>query len=354
MKIFSISNIKKIDKQNMLEILLDFPQQCKVAIQIAKNLEVFSLKKDFNKIVFIGMGGSAIAGDLIRSYLYSEIRIPILVLREYDVAGFLDKESLVFACSYSGNTEETISFYQQAKEKFSTIIGISSGGRLKELCFQDKNLFIEIPKGLPPRCALGYLGLIPLKILEKLGLITDREEHYKELILILEGLKRRLSPTTPKLQNPAKYIASKLYNKLPIIYSSSLHFDVVVNRFRTQLNENAKILAWSNTFPELNHNEIEGFSFNNLKRLFKNLVVIFLNDKGMHPQVKKRISITSDIIKDIGIDILGVSSEGNFLLTRIFSLIYILDFASFYLALLYKTDPTPVERIGYLKQRLKE
>jgi len=352
MRSLSYKNIISIDKENMLQHLLDFPSQCKMAFEIANEVELFSLKKDFDKIVFLGMGGSAIAGDLVRAYLYKEIDIPILVLRDYDIPAYLDQNTLVFVSSFSGNTEETISSYQQAKQKKASFILISSGGRLKELSLNDKNIFIQIPSGLPPRCALGYLGIIPLRILERLGLVRDHQEEYHELNYVLEDLKNRLNPKVAKLDNLAKYIALKLYNKLPILYTSSLNFDVVAKRFQNQLNENAKILALSNCFPEMNHNEIEGYF--NLKKLFKHLVVLFLKDNEFHPQVKKRIEITSQIIKEKGIPVLEINSYGKYLLSRIFSLIYIGDFISYYLAILYNTDPTPVKVISFLKQKLKE
>jgi glucose/mannose-6-phosphate isomerase len=348
----NLKNIHRIDRENMLENLLDFPLQCQMALGIADQIE-FNLKRKFNKVIFSGMGGSAIGGDLVRSYLYKELDLPIMVFREYNLPASLDRESLVFICSYSGNTEETLSSYAEAKQKDATIIAISSGGKLKDLCFNNKDIFIQIPSGLPPRCALGYLSLIPLRILERIGIIKERQDEYKELILVLDDLKKNhLNPSVAKQENIAKYLALKIYNKLAILYSPSLYFDVVAARFRAQLNENAKTLAISNLLPEMNHNEIEGYL--NLKRLFKHLVVIFLKDDKIHPQVKKRIEITSQIIKEKGISVFEVNAKGVYLLARIFSLIYIADFISFYLAILYNIDPTPVKVISTLKQRLKE
>jgi glucose/mannose-6-phosphate isomerase len=354
MRGLNLKDIRKIDKKDMLGFLMDFPQQCEMALEIANQVEFFFTERDFNKIIFAGMGGSAIGADLIRSYLYENLDLPVMVFREYNLPAFIDKRSLVFISSYSGNTEESLSCYQQAKERKFTLIAISSGGKLKELCLKDKNTFIQIPSGFPPRCALGYLSLIPLRVLERMGIIKlSMEKEYREMISVLNELKSKsLNPHIAKEKNPAKYLALKIFNKIPLLYTSSLHFDVVAVRFRAQLNENAKTLALSNLLPEMNHNEIEGFK--NIKKLIKYLVAIFLIDSGIHPHVQKRIEITQSLIKDCGIPVFEIHSRGDYLLSRLFSLIYTVDFVSFYLAILYNTDPTPVEKISLLKEKLKE
>jgi len=347
----SLANIKKLDKSNMLNLLLDFPLQCRQAYDIAKASRLLLKSEDFTKIVFAGLGGSAIGADLVRSYLYFETKIPISVCREYELPAYVDNSTLVFISSYSGNTEETLSAYQQAKEKGASLILISSDGALKEYAGKDNFTFIEIPRGLPPRCALGYLSIIPLAVLNKLNLVLDIAPAISEMVEVLEELKNKnLNAAIGQKDNIAKYVSDKLFNKLAVIYSSSIHFDTVVTRLRGQLNENSKSLALTHVFPEMNHNEIVGWQ--NPKKLFKNFVVLMLRDKDMHPRVTKRMDITGDILKDEGVLVLEIWSRGESLLSRIFSLIYIGDFISFYLAILYGIDPTPVERITYLKNKL--
>ncbi|MBI4972664.1 MAG: bifunctional phosphoglucose/phosphomannose isomerase [Candidatus Omnitrophica bacterium] len=348
---FNLESIKKIDKSNMLSLLMDFPQQCRYAVQIAEKAEISCEKKDFAKIVFAGLGGSAIGADLVRSYLYFESKLPIAVIREYDLPGYVDRATLVFISSYSGNTEETLSAYKFAKEKAATIIAISSGGTLKEYAQNDNITFIEIPKGLPPRSALGYLSITPLIVLSRLGLIKDVRPEINQTIEVLEDLKNKsLNAHIAQKDNIAKYLASKIWNKFTVFYSASVHFDVVATRFRGQLAENSKALASSHVFPEMNHNEIVGWQ--NPKKLFKHFVVLMLRDKGMHPRVIKRMDTTREILKEEGVNVLEIYARGENLLSRIFSLIYIGDFVSFYLAILYGIDPTPVERVTYLKNEL--
>jgi glucose/mannose-6-phosphate isomerase len=335
----------------MLELLLDFPDQCRYACGIARDAKIAFEKQDFKNIVFAGLGGSAIGTDLVKSYLYFESKLPIAVAREYELPAYVDSSTLAFISSYSGNTEETLSAYSQAKEKGAYIIVFSSGGKLKECASKDKITFIEIPKGLPPRAALGYSSIVPLCILARLGLIKGIDASINEMIKTLEELRdKSLKATIGKQDNIAKYFAERLFNKLTFIYSSSVHFDAVATRFRGQLSENSKTLALTHVFPEMSHNEIVGWE--NPKKLFKNFVVIMLRDKYMHARVAMRMDITKEVIQKEGVTVLEIWSRGKDLLSRMFSLIYIGDFISFYLAILYGIDPTPVDKVNYLKLKL--
>lgn len=350
-KALNLESIKKIDKSDMLGLMLDFPLQCKVSLDIAGRAKILFEKRDFTKIVFVGMGGSAIGADLVRSYLYSESKIPVLVCREYELPAYVDSLTLVFVSSYSGNTEETLSAYIDARQKNACIVAISCGGKLKEYAKNDNNTFIEIPSNLPPRTAFGYLSIIPLCIFAKLGLIGEVNSSINQMVKILEDLKNKnLSPRITQKDNLAKFIASKLFNKFAVIYSGSMYFDVCAIRLRSQLNENSKVLASSHLFPEMNHNEIMGWQ--NPKKLFKDFVVLMLRDKHMHQRIAKRMDVTKDILKKEGVGVFEIWSKGENLLSRIFSLIYIGDFISFYLAILYGIDPAPVDRVTYLKNQL--
>ena len=349
----NLKSIKAIDKSDMLGLLLDFPLQCKAAQDIAARAEIKLEKKDFQKIVFVGLGASAAGGDLIRSYLYLENSRVITVFREYVLPSFVNAESLTFTLSYSGNTSETISAYAQAKQNGASVIAISSGGKLKEQALRDNVSFVEIPAGLPPRFALGYLSIVPLCILARLGLIDPVDADIKETIALLETLKNQsLAPHIATKDNVAKQAAQRLRNKFAVIYSSSVHFDICARRLRSQLAENAKTLSSTQVFPDINHNEIEGWR--NPAKILKNFLVLLLRDDTMHPRVMKSMDITRQIIGREDFPTLEIYSRGKGLLSRIFSLIYIGDFISFYLAILYSIDPMPIKRIDYIKQKLTE
>ncbi len=344
------SDIKRIDGSNMFEVLADFSQQVREASDIGGAV---SLTEDYTKIrnvVICGMGGSAIGGDLLRSILQYEIKIPVYINRNYLLPVFVGEDTLVIASSYSGNTEETLSAYEEAKDRGCSIICISSGGKLSLLAENERKLLIKIPRGYQPRCALAF-SFFPLYILmNKLGFVSEKSAEINSVISRMK--KRSAEYNLPNEDNPALKIAYHLQGKYPLIYSSSDLLDVVNLRWRTQINENAKSLAFGNFLPEMNHNEILGWQEN--PALLKKFVLISLEDKLDHPQIKKRQEIMFGLISPMADMLVQAEGEGENLLERVFDLIHLGDWVSFYLAMLYKVDPTPVERINYLKSKLAE
>ncbi len=348
----SIESIRSLDKSNMLNLLLDFPQQLLDAAKIGNSTTFLKdSMKGFNDIVFSGVGGSAIGADLIRSYLGEECKVPIIVNRDYSLPTFVDNDTLLIISSYSGNTEETLSAYGEGVRRGSRIVAITSNGELKRLAEKDGFLCITVPQGLPPRCALGYSSIPIIILFSKLGLISNKSNEIEETARVLNRLnKTTLSPQVGEDRNIAKKIASLLFDKYAVIYGANRHTDVVATRWRGQLAENAKTISSSHLFPEMNHNEIVGWR--NPRDLMEDLVAIILKDSGDHPRTKKRMEITKLLIEKEGVKVIEVCSQEKRLLARIFSLIYIGDFVSFYLAILNNVDPTPVDVVQYLKKEL--
>lgn len=344
--------IEKYDRSGMLKVLESFPEQCRQAKEIGSSFSVpDSFRIGYENIICTGLGGSAIGADIVRSYLAGEIKIPIIVNRNYTLPHFTGEDALVVASSYSGNTEETLSAYRDAKNKRSRIIAITSGGELQRMAEQDGNPCIIIPKGLQPRCAVGYSSIILLMLISKIGLAGDKSKDIDESAAVIEFLKNNKTGHEVRSDNNiAKDIANHIYLKYPVIYGGQDNIDAVLTRWRGQLAENSKTLASTHTFPEMNHNEIVGWE--HPSKILKNFVAIILRDKGDHLRISRRIEITEDILKKSGIKVIEVESVGKSLLARIFSLIYIGDFVSYYLAILNGVDPTPVDRIGYLKEQL--
>jgi len=343
--------IKDMDKSNMLDLLLGLDKQCREAKDIGIDFKPAGISSaGVKNIVFTGLGGSAIGADLIRSYTAGEISVPIIVNRDYTIPNFVDKDTLLFASSYSGNTEETLSAYQIAKKKKTRMIAISSDGKLRESANRDGIPFIGIPTGIPPRCALGYSFIPPLRTLDKLGFIGSKEQEIDEAIEVLGKLKNELGPGNGPDSNTAKNVALMLKGKFPIIYGANTHFDIAVTRMRGELAENSKQLASSHVFPEMNHNEIVGWDFP--VELMKEFVVVFLRDGADHKRVAMRMDITKDILIRKGVKVIEIHSRGKGLLSRIMSLVLIGDMTSFYLAILNGIDPTPVDRITFLKKEL--
>ena len=344
--------IQNIDKDNMFDVLINFHNQIKDALEVSGKYDLSKFDKSgLQNIIITGLGGSAIGGDLIRSYTNYEIKYPVSVNRNYTLPAFANKNTLVIVCSYSGNTEETVSVYKEALIKKCRIICLTSGGTVEKMAKANKNLYIKLPGGLQPRCALGYSFFSLITIFIKLGFISERSREIGNIIKLIE--KSSAVYSNLKIEkNSAIKIATAIKGKLPIIYSSTDTLDVVNLRWRGQFSENAKILAYGNFYPEMNHNELVGWNLN--KEILKKTVVIFLKDKDDNERIKLRMKITKDIIKNYCDNMLFLESNANSKLERIFDLIYLGDWVSYYLAILNNTDPTPVEAIEKLKVKLNK
>jgi len=346
----NIRDVRKIDKQGMYDLIYNFPQQLAEGIHLGLIADLKSAKFTPDNIILAGMGGSAIGGDLVRSYLAFELKVPFLVCRNYLLPKFINNRSLVLVSSYSGNTEETLSAYQEAKRRKARIISISSGGKLLEKCKKDGFPFIIIPKGFQPRAALGYSFTPILVTLSRLGIISDKMGELEKTSKFLEERRIEYALDRKSSQNQAKSLALSLYRKIPIIYSSADYFDAVGYRWKGQFCENSKNLSFNNYFPEFNHNELVGWRV--LGQFRDKLVVVVLKDKEDHPRIQRRMQIVKEIIQKEKVKVIEIKSQGEDLLSRIFSLIQLGDFTSFYLAILNQVDPSPVKVIDYLKKKL--
>lgn len=348
----NVKLLKKYDLSDMLKLIESFPVQVREAADIGSKFTLpDAYKREYANIVCAGLGGSAIGADIMRSYVADEARTPISVCRNYTLANYVGKGSLVIVSSYSGNTEETISAYKDAKGRGAKIIVMTSGGQIRDMAKADGNACLIIPSGLPPRCALGYSFFPLLALMSKIGVITDKSKEIEETITVLEGLRdKKIGAVVAESRNMAKKLASDLHEKYGIIYGGQDHIDCVVTRWRGQIAENSKALASSHVFPEMNHNEIVGWE--NPKAMLKKFVVVILRDRSDYTRTAKRMDISKVIMKKKAAKVVEVESVGESLLARIFSLIYMGDFVSYYLAILNKRDPTPVESVTYLKNEL--
>jgi len=320
-----------LDSQNMLQIIKDFPMQCREALSLPREI---SVSGQVDNIVVTGMGGSAIGGDLLKTYL-SDINIPVYVNRDYKLPRFVNEHSLVFAVSYSGNTEETLSSFNDAKARNAKIIGITSGGKLADEC---ENV-VTVPSGLQPRAALGYLFFPMLGVLHNTNIIRIKNDELNEMMDILKK--------TDSFNGLGEELSKKLKEKIPLIYASEA-LGAIALRWKTQINENAKMPAFYNVFSEMNHNEIAGY-----KGIDRKFAVVMIRDRYDHERIKKRMDICRDIM-EVNVDVEEVETQGEGLLARMFSAIYLGDYVSYYMALWNRVDPSPVEIIEDMKKRLVE
>jgi len=340
----------KTDSKGMFQSLATLAGQCTTACwDLSRDIPLPAVEAISN-VVVTGLGGSAIGGDLLRVFCSGRCPVPVLVNRDYTMPEFVGKDTLVFAVSYSGNTEETLSAYEDARHRGATIIAITTGGKLMEMAGRDGFTAIPVPAGISPRSASGFLFIPTLRIMERLGFLTGIEDEVKMLVDKLKMLYDHLRPEVPVEKNSAKQMALKLFNRIPVIWGSSGTTEVVAQRWKGQINENAKAPAYWSIFPELNHNELVGFRFP--ESLLKSLHVVILRDDSDHPRVQRRIEITKNVISKAVAGITDVRASGGGPLSRTYSLIYSGDYTSLYLAYLYGIDPGPVEVIDYLKNEL--
>ena len=295
----------------------------------------------------MGMGGSAIGGDLISGYAKSKALIPIVLNRDYTIPAWVNARTLVIVLSYSGNTEETLSAYKLAKKAGATCIVISSGGTLSDLALKHEDSLLSLPVGLAPRAAIAFLTIPILVILNRLEIMPNRHNELSDLIKTLQKLIDEIEPNVPLADNPAKSIAMSLHNKLPVIWGGTGTTDVVARRWQCQINENAKSAAITSVLPEANHNEISGRTA--LADMRKDWVVVALRDLSDNTKVQKRFEISKDIWQGEVDKILEVWGHGLSPLARLFYLILLGDYISIYLAILYGEDPAPIDIIEKLK-----
>lgn len=343
----SFKDLLRYDKSGMLDRLSQFPGQCEEAFslgeapQIPADLE----KASYTRVVTTGMGGSGITGFLLKRFL----DIPVLINRGYRLPHYLTGKDLLIAISYSGNTEETLSALEEGLEKGMKTLLISSDGKFSQIAEAKGLPIIQIPKGLQPRAATGYLFLPLLKILSRMGLTQLDGACVDDLLNTLQDLSSKLNKSIPEGENRAKDLARKLLGRVPLIYGTNGNTEVVANRWKTQFNENSKQPAFWNVIPELNHNELVGFTSQDL---FPHCRVVFLKNSYDLERNQKRITIMKSLFADYGVGFEEIEAEGNNELSQILAHIYMGDFVSVYLALLNKVDPTPVEIIEDFKKQM--
>lgn len=349
MKKLNINEISKFDAEGMLQRILKMPQQLRHAYELSAATEIKIDRSKVHNICIAGMGGSAIGGDIAAVSAAPTHSLPIVVNRHYRLPAFVDEHSLVIVSSYSGETEETLSALQDAVERNAQIICVSSGGRLSEQARDLNATLFAIPGGSPPRAALAYLTVPILFCLQFMKMIEELESGIEETVTLLHHLSKEVHPDVE--ENAAKTMSRSLQNTIPLIYSGSDGMQAVAVRWKGQLSENSKVLAFCSFFPELNHNEIMGWSEQVRQSHFQ---VVYLRDRDDHPRIQKRMAITQQLLREKGKSVLELKSREGSRLARLFSLIFMGDMVSLYLAILNEVDPTAIDNINFLKQELSK
>lgn len=341
----------RIDRSDMMCLVDSFPYMMEDALFISRSHNV-KINNSFNSIIIAGMGGSAMAGDIVQSVFYDRFLCSVQVVRGYSLPKNAGKRSLVFILSYSGNTEETLSVFRQALSKKCQVVTITSGGQIGDISRTKRIRSVSIPKGLPPRSALPYMLVPMLHILDEAagfkGLV--RESQRAASLLKRAQLSYRMG--YPLNKNQAKKIAVSLKDNIPLVFGSYMGTGSASYRWKTQLSENSKITALNNVFPELNHNELVNLGLKSNKKF--RFSALFLRDKTDNKRVQLRFEITKGLLTKGACPVTEIWASGSSKLEKILSLVYLGDYVSVYLALLSGVDPTPVDAIEDLKKALSK
>jgi glucose/mannose-6-phosphate isomerase len=326
--------------QLMNNLILDFSNHLKTALAIASKVDLERPEVDFKNVLILGMGGSGIGGVLVKNWIADDISIPIQVANDYQIPAYVDQDTLVIASSYSGNTEETLMALNEALERNVSVIGITSGGKLEKLCNENGFPVFVVPGGNPPRASLGYSLATLCAVFEKLELVTNR---YTAMIeQAAASIQNQLSDIQIQADNLAKF----LLNRTPIFYATP-HMEGLAIRGRQQINENSKGLAWHHLVPEMNHNELLGWTGGNA-----DFAPVFLLSQHEFNRNLRRIELTKEEINERGSSSMTFVGKGDSLVEETIYLMHILDWASLYLADLNGQDPVAIPVIDKLKAAL--
>ncbi len=354
----SIEEIQKYDSADMFFVLKSFPEQLAKAVEIAKDFKGFpSAKPASQDIVVIGMGGSAIGGDLLRNFMsYSDIKnkVKVTVCRDYEIPHFVDDKTNIICSSYSGNTEETISAAKAALQITKRIVCITTGGELLEFAKANELPFVLIPGGLQPRCAVGYSIIPMLFTVINSGFVTKAEA--KKAINSIDSalaMSKELSEDFSQHNEPniATTIADMLKNSIPLIYSSDKFYAANL-RWRCQIQENCKSIVFGNVLPEMNHNEINSFDLP--ADLIERISMVIFNDESDHPRTKIRFEAVKEVLEEKVETIIEITASSDDYFTKVIEYLYLGDWVSYYMAILQEIDPTPIPLINKLKAILAD
>lgn len=346
------TRFSELDPSGMLERIGELPQQCRTAWAITRALELPPGYNTVRHVVVLGMGGSAIGGALLQGLVAGECAVPITIVRDYTLPAFVrGPDYLVAGCSYSGNTEETLLALGEALGRGVRPVAVTTDGKLAALAQERGIPLVRFEYQSQPRAALGYSFILLLGLFCRLGLVRDYSADLGEAIRVMEAWRAEIGPQAPTAHNAAKSLAGQLKDRLPVVYGAEF-LAAVANRWKTQFNENSKHWACFEVLPELNHNAVVGLGLPQAVR--EQVVVLMLRSNLDSPRVQVRWDVTRELLQRERVANETLQGRGESALAHMLSLIHFNDYVSFYLAMLNGVDPTPVETIAFLKQRLAE
>jgi len=343
----TVERIRKGDPEGMLDRIKELPKQVRDAWAISQKAQVPPAFGDVRSIVVAGMGGSAIGGDLAAALVAGELTVPMSVHRDYGLPAYAGRDSLVIASSYSGNTEETLSSFEEARKRGAKVIAITTGGRLAELATAAGFPLVTFSYAARPRATLGYSLTLVLGVLSRMGLVRDLASDVETALADIAKLQERVHEGART--NDAKKLAAALAGKVVFVYGAGA-MGVMARRVKGQWNENAKNWAAFDVLPELDHNAVVGFPQPPIaKQALAVLILRSSHDLGRH---RVRWEVTKELLDQAGIEHHSVELPGATALSEVLQMTYFSDHVSFYVALLNGADPSPNRSIDFLKDRL--
>jgi glucose/mannose-6-phosphate isomerase len=337
--------IERIDRHETRRILTDFPLQCRRARELRVVPAPTSGRPRL--IVVAGMGGSASGGDMLAACGADTLGVPILVHRGYGLPAAAGRDTLVLAVSYSGQTAEVLSATEVALARRVPVLVITAGGALGAVAERRHLPCVMLPAGLMPRMALGYLVFPALSVLAACDAAVATEPEIAETLDVLAALAEELGPGCPAAKNPAKRLAVEIGRRLPAIYGGPLTATAAY-RWKTDFEENAKVLAIAGAVPEMNHNEIEAWGGPSARERH----AVLLREEGETPEIARRFLLLREMLTPTAGGVSEAWARGGSRLARVLSLAYMSLWVSFYLAMLQEIDPWPVPMLEALKRRL--
>ncbi len=338
---------ERLDTVGMFDLTAGLPEQVRTAAADARNLDGLPDKATVEHVVVLGMGGSGVAGDILAASAGPFMSVPVVTVKSYELPAFVGDGSLVFAISCSGNTEETLEAATEAAMQGAKIIAVTQGGELAKLAAGWGAPVIHVPAIPQPRAALGAMAIPPLVVLEEIGLFPGATQWIN---LAIEQLQRRRDALL-KDGNLAERLADKIGRTLTLIHGGGAIGATAAQRWKTQINENAKAPSFWAAQPELCHNEIQGWGQHGdvTRQVF---TLLSLRHDAEHPQIMRRFDLTAEYVREVVGSIQEVRAEGDGDLAQLLDLILIGDFVSLHLAFQEGIDPGPVPVLAELKQRL--
>jgi glucose/mannose-6-phosphate isomerase len=341
--------LRRLDRGDMLGAAASVPAQVRDAWAISRSLSVPETHRSVDAVAVLGMGGSAIGGDLVRGIWGDRLRLPVEVVRGYDLPAWVGPSTLVVASSYSGTTEETIGAFGQAAARGARSVVITTGGTLLEVARKARLPHLVFPGGGQPRASVGYAITLLAGLLERVGSLELSDAEVEAAARSADARVAASAPDVPTADNEAKRLAWALVDRLPIVEASGF-LGPVARRWKTQLNENGKTSAAWEELPEATHNAVVGYA--QPDTLKDHLLVVFLESEHDNERNRLRARLSRELLgaSGIGHEVVQLTGQGRFGVAL--DAIVRGDFASIYLAALYGIDPTPVEAIGQLKRAL--